>query len=331
MAGILDTDMTTLARTLRGGLAWWLDELRDMLPPSLRRLGGATPALVATWSGSHFTLTRGGTPVTATPDRRRPRPVAVEIPAAMVLSRVVALPRLGRRDLAQLIALDSERLMPFPAGEAVLGFVAGTANDDGSVPVTIAAMPLGNAQAILGAARAAGLAPRRLGPPGGFDFLPGMDAGGSNQAQRYWWSAVGIMAALLVVTVIGLDIQRTRQFEALVTAHGDAAASARAVRLRVVGEDGRRRAWLTRRAAHDPLALLAAATRALPDGAWVQRLDFDGARLRLAGYKAGNVDPVAALRKVALFATVRPSNSDIAPPQALGQPFDVTAELAPLR
>ena len=326
MAGVLDTDMTTLARTLRRGIAWWLDELRDMLPRRLRELGNAPPAIVARWTGSGFILSRDGTALAATPDPRRPRAVAVELPGAMVLTRDVTLPPLGRRDLARLIELDAERLMPFPPGTAVVSFVAG-----GGGQVAVAAMPRSDALTVLAAARQAGLAPRSLGLAGGFDFLPRLAAPGGQRGQRFWWSAVGVMALLLVTTVIGLDVQRTRQLEALVTAHGDAAASARAVRLRVIGEDARRRAWLARRATHDPLALLAAATRALPEGAWVQRLDFDGTRLRLAGYKAGNIDLVAALRKVALFARVRPSNSDIAPPQAQGQPFDVTAELASTR
>ena len=330
MAGVLDTDMTTLARSLRGGLAWWLDELRDMVPARLRHFGHAPPAVVATWTGTGFVLSRGGTPVEL-PASARPRPVAIVVPSALVLTRTVTLPRLGRRDLARLVTLDADRLMPFPPGEGVIDFAADAPGTDGAIPVTIAAMARRTAAQMLAAATAAGLAPRRLGLSRDFDFLPALAADTGRPARRFWWGAVAAMTVVLVATVVGRDVQRTRQFDALVTAHGDAAASARVVRLRVVSEDARRRAWLARRAAHDPLTLLAAATRALPEGAWVQRLDFDGTRLRLAGYATGNIDAVAALRKVALFRTVRRASSDIAPPQALGQPFDIVAELTVAR
>jgi len=327
MAGVLDMDMATLAQTLRGGFAWWLDELAGMVPPGLRRLAAPRPGITAVLAGDRFALSRNGVPLPPA-DPAQPVAAAIVLPAALVLTRTLPLPAVSRRDMAQLIALEIERLMPFPPGTAVFDFDSGVPAGDGRVPVTVAAMPRDAAVAALAAARSAGLVPRRLGLADRFDFLPQLGERGAGGAARFWWGVVAALAVALVATLVLRDVQRTRTLDALVTAHGDGAASARALKRRVLAEDTRRRSWLAQRDARDPLRLLAAATRALPDDAWVQRLDFDGTRLRLAGFKNGNVDTVAALRTVAVFGAVRPTSSDIAPPQLLGQPFDVTAELA---
>ncbi len=327
MAGMLDMDMTTLAQTLRGGFAWWADELAGMVPASLRRLAAPRPGVTAVLVGETFALSRNGVPLPPA-DPAQPVAAAIVLPASLVLTRTLPLPAVGRRDLAQLIALEIDRLMPFPPGSAVFDFETGEPAGNGRVLVTVAAMPRATAAGAVTAARSAGLVPRRLGLASGFDFLPQLGERGSSGAARFWWTLVAVLAAALVATLIVRDVQRTRALDALVTAHGEGAASARALRLRVLAEDARRRTWLARREARDPLRLLAAATRALPDNAWVQRLDFDGTRLRLVGFKNGGVDTVAALRTAAVFGAVRPSSSDIAPPQPLGQPFDVTAELA---
>jgi Tfp pilus assembly protein PilN len=98
------------------------------------------------------------------------------------------------------------------------------------------------------------------------------------------------------------------------------------LRSRVVNEDALRRKMLERRKSNDPLGILAETTRVLPDQIWVQRLSWDGTRLRLAGFKPGTMDVVAALRHSPMFAEVHSTATDMPAQSATGQPFDVTAE-----
>jgi Tfp pilus assembly protein PilN len=147
----------------------------------------------------------------------------------------------------------------------------------------------------------------------------------ANPTRRIWWAIVGLMFLLNLMTLIGRDIQALRTVEALVEAHGQTAATARQLRARVVAEDRRRRGLVERRRGQDPLPMLAEATRLLPAEAWVQRLGWDGKRLRLAGYKASGVDVVAALRRSPLLADVRSAATDV-PAQGTTQPFDVSAD-----
>ncbi len=325
---ILDADVATLARWARTGFDWWIDELRGLVPPGLKRHLAPQPAVIALADGDRIGLLRHGLPVD-----RAAGPVVVALPAEAVLLRVVRLPALGQADLRRLVLLDADRLLPFPAGAAFIDFDSGPRGADGLAQVTIAGAPVGRARQALAAAEAAGLAVTRLGVATGdgvrFDFLPALhaaDGTAPGRARRWWWSLVAAAFVLNLAVLIGRDVYALRETEALVTAHGEAAATARTLRARVLGEDARRRALLARRDAQDPLPLLAAATRALPDTAWVQRLSWDGGQLRLAGYKTGAADVVAALRRFPAFASARRVPGEATAASSTTEPFDVSIE-----
>src|SRR3546814_6041057 len=88
-------------------------------------------------------------------------------------------------------------------------------------------------------------------------------------------------------------------------------------------EQARRENLVQRRSSSDPLRVLGAVSRTLPEGAWVQRLEWNGKTVRLKGFKKDGVDVVAALRRSPILANVRDSSSDTAAQTATGQPFDV--------
>ena len=74
--------------------------------------------------------------------------------------------------------------------------------------------------------------------------------------------------------------------------------------------------------------MLALATSALPEGAWVQRYAWTAESLRMTGYKAPGSDIQAALRRTGRFASLQTSVSDPTAEGGGGQPFDVTAVIA---
>ncbi len=331
--GILDTDMATLARWARTGFDWWLDELRALLPARVLAWATPGPAIVAHFDGATtgdaLQLTRRGMPVAQGSGRHA---VALVLPATSALTRDVALPILGIADMRRLVALDAERLLPFAPGTALIDFDAGPASG-GVQAVSIAGLPVDRATMAMALAEAQDLDVRRLAIGDGealrFDFLPAWrqrQGHDNRRPQRIWWSIVAAAFLLNLGVLIGRDIYNLRATEALVETHGQTAATARLLRNRVIAEDGRRRALLGDRHRHDPLPILAAVARALPDSVWVQRLSWDGRQLRLAGYKPGNIDVVAALRHAPIFVAVRGGAADVPANIVAGQPYDVTAE-----
>ncbi len=326
---ILDADMATLARWGRSGLAWWLEELHALVPAPVKARLQGRPLLEARFDGRDIALTRRGVAVP-----RADAPVAMILPAGAALVRSVPLPVLGRGDLRRLLAIEAERLLPFAAGTALVAHEAGAARGDGQQIVDVAGLPLAAAEAAMAAADRAGLQVHqlRVADAGGaprFDFLPGWarDSAAAGQGpRRFWWSAVGVALVVNLGVLIGRDIVDLRETEALVASHATTATLARALRARVIGEDAARRALVQRRGAQDPLPVLAALTRALPDAVWLQRLAWDGRQLRIAGYKPGSVDAVAALRRTPGFVGVRSTAGDVPAQVAAAQPFEVTAD-----
>ena len=329
---ILDADMATLARWARSGFDWWREELQALMPANVQRWLNPGPAIVARYGGQGFALTKRGE---AIPRRSGRATVAIALPHEAVLIRDCRLPALGQADLRRLVAFDAERLLPFPAGTALVAFETGARGSDGQQAVRVAGLPMVDANAVMAAAAADGLDVARLGidDPDGvqFDFLSAWRAAAgvkTRAPQQFWWAVVAIGFVLNLGVLIGRDVYNLRETEALVEAHGQTAQTARLLRARVLTEDARRRTLVDRRSQHDPLRVLAAATAALPDAASVQKLAWDGAQLRLTGYTAAGVDVVAMLRRSMVFSAVRNSAADVPAQSTIRQPFDVTADAA---
>jgi general secretion pathway protein L len=326
-ASVLDADMTTVLGWARNGASWWVEELGALVPARLGRLG-SRPLDVAHYADGRFSYARRGA---ALPGAKGP--VAVTLPATAALQRTIAVPPLGSSDLQRLVTLEAERLLPFAPGTAVIAFEAGPLRSEGQ-SVTLAGLPLASARTAIEAAATAGLDVRRLGLAADdgvrFDFLPALNAAAltaKRRARLIWWGIAAAALAVLVGVFIAHDVRHLEETRALVEAHGQTAATARLLRARVIAEDARRRTLLADRGRHDPLPVLAAVTKALPDSVWVQRFSFDGQDLRLGGFKPASVDVVALLRQAPAFSAVRNTAVEMAPTGAgASQPFEVVAE-----
>jgi hypothetical protein len=128
--------------------------------------------------------------------------------------------------------------------------------------------------------------------------------------------------------MIGRDITATDTFAEEVTQQQATGTAARSIAARIAAEAARRQALVAERRAHDPLATLAIATRALPEGASVQRYAWTAESLRLTGTKPPGSDIQRALRRTGQFASIQASVSDPTAESGGGQPFDVSAIIA---
>lgn len=336
---ILDMDMTSLGGAMREGWDWWTGELAAMIPARWqareRKLSGPSAGFAA-----DGTLWLDGVLLDPVAEGARLRLLPVILPPAAAIATRTMLPRLGRGDLARMVALESDRLLPFPPGTAIAAARALPNEAEpghARVPTMVAGMPQARAAALVEAARTRGIEPLALvwqSPEDEgltIDLLPALVASGAIMPRRdsrpFWW---GLVAALFLANfglMIWRDIAATTAFAAEVEAQAATGSAARTLAGRLAREAATRKALLAEREAHDPLSLLALTAVALPQGAWVQRYSSTPESLRITGYKAPGSDIQTALRTTGRFASLQTSVSDPTAEGGGGQPFDVSATL----
>jgi general secretion pathway protein L len=339
LSELLNADLSTVGPWLRDGFAWWLEELAGMLPAPARRWFETRPALCAEpVTGGGYRLTRNGRvvmePAGAAP---KSRPVALRLARDEMLIREAPAPRVPDRDLRRMLELDVDRLTPFRPDQVFVDVVPREADGAGPRRAVVAAIPRERALEAVARARAAGLDPRALGVASpdpaelALDFLPRMRQAGAVErpsvSRALVWGAVAVLAAANLGAAIGRDILDVRGLRRQVDAQRGAVNQALGLRRQVMDEQRRRADILLRRERGEPLRMLDAVTGAVPNGAWVERLAWDGRTVRVAGYRRESVDVAAAMRSAPLLSEVRNSGADLLNRQAAGQPFDLTAEL----
>jgi general secretion pathway protein L len=343
---ILNADVSVVWRGLLDGLRWWGGELADMTPQSLRRsVGGRAPwtAEAQSLSGP-VRLTRRGAPMEmlscADGAGGSGRVVDLRLPAAAVLVRELELPRLSAADRRRLLELNMDRYTPFTAEQVYFdATVVGGSEGEGRQRIRLGVLEKGRAQSALSLAASLGLTVKRLGVADGedgeslpFDFTPALRQGqgrGARLSLRAWlWAGCGALALASVLMAVLNDMRDVARLQELVDAQRPMVERATRLRNAVEGERRRRLDLLTQRSAQEPLRILDAVSRGLPPPAWVERLEWNGRNLRLAGQKPPALDLAAALNGPALV-NVRSLSSDMPAKTASGQaPFDVLADPA---
>lgn len=314
----------------------WLAELAALLPAEVRRALTRGPALTAEARPGGFRLARRGIEVAVTP---RGQKVTLLLPRDRLLIREVPAAALPEADLRRMLALDIDRLTPFRASEVLVAVAFPPPAPTGKRLAYVAAVPRSVVALALGEAMAAGLKPLAIGVEGAaaaameFDFMPAARAAGIAPPRRgstWLWAAMGVLALVNLGVAIELDVAATDRLASQVEAQRVLLAPVIAARSRVQAEDKARRAQIERARA-EPLRVLDAVTRAVPDGAWIERFAWDGRSLRLSGARQDGVDVIADLRKVPGFAHVRDLATDAPLSSVAGQRFDVAVDLGAAR
>jgi general secretion pathway protein L len=330
LADILTTDVGAVGGRLRDFLVWWHGELADMVAPLLApmRRSRAMITAEARAEGGYLIRRRGY------PDRVHdgsPISAALTLPSNAVLIRALAAPPLPPRDIRQMMMLDLDRLTPFPVDAAYHDLVI-LPGDGGKTQVRLAATPRLQADAALVQARRAGLQPTAVVAAGEdgvlFDFLPSIRASVGMRLSRVslvLWSLVVAMLALNLCVAIWRDSDSLASLQASVAVQQPVVDHIRQVRQQTLARTAEAAARLQARAAGEPLRVLDAVSRALPDGVWAERLSWNGATVRLTGRRPASVDVVGALRREPRLGNVR--DADAASSGA--DSFDVLADVTP--
>ncbi|RIA46317.1 hypothetical protein DFR49_0856 [Hephaestia caeni] len=335
--GILDADMATIGRWLSQGMRWWVGELEQLLPTRLRFAGSdGLPRLSFVGDGLLPETDSNGR--IGKPPLRPGARVAILVPSDLCLARVIERPVLGERDLQRMAAFEGDSVLPFPPGTMVVAARRiGSGSEPSKVRVEVAGLPIDTARAIADAALEAKVVPTRIALDDNavsarpIDFAPAMREAGLlprlRSATPLVWAVVGSLVAINVGILVWRDVAAVERLEGVVEAQQPAVTVAQTITRRIDQDRALVAGSLARRREHDALAGLAAVSKALPEGAWLQRYVWDGPSLKLTGYKPPRTDVAGSLRRSGGFAEVRSMNDDIQAEVPAGEPFDVGAKI----
>ncbi|MHB8528965.1 MAG: PilN domain-containing protein [Caulobacteraceae bacterium] len=335
---LLNADVRSLGGLLARGFAWWIDELASMAPHAWRESLSSRPKVLAERIGpGTWRYWKPGRPHAAEPPPAKPSRVGLVLPAGAALVRELEFPTLPLRDVKRMVALDIDRLSPLKPELVHFDVEREAGRQHGAKQkVRLGILPRAVASDILAAAAQEGLSPIALGiasveQPGGhrFDFLPAAiaAAGGSQGegAARWWWVAVAALLALNLALLVGRDAASVSRLRQIVQSQRAGVDAATGLRARVEREDERRRSLMDRKTRDEPLRMLNTLTLAIPEGAWVQHLEWNGDILRIVGFAAPDLNIPAAVRGTPAFTNPRSLTTEAAPKLANGTPFDITA------
>jgi general secretion pathway protein L len=332
LGDVLNTDLEVVGARLREGLAWWLDELAAMAAPlkSRTRRGGALTA--ERRADGVYILRRPDHPDRMHSPGAARVSAALALPADIVLRRRLQAPPMPERDVRRMMTLDLDRLTPFAPGAVYLDIiVAPAAEPGGRRHALLAVAPRPQADLAVTEAQAAGIdpvaviAPNPDGEP--FDFLPAMRAagamGGRSGTTTWLWAAVAVLLALNIGLAIWRDARSLAKLDAMLAVQQPVVD--RIHQLQKAAHENSAQMRREARAAGEPLRVLKALSEGLPQDAWVQRMSWDGASVRIVGLRHEGVDVVAALRREPLFSNVRETD----PSSTSEGAFDVVADVSP--
>jgi general secretion pathway protein L len=330
-------DTRALLAQARRLLSAWGAELAGLIPRRLRL--GSRPSLQAEpLSGGGFRFSRQGRELSWSPPRAgRPTPATLRLPRGTVLASEASAPDASESDIVRMLSLDVDRLTPFDAADVFTAIsLAPTRAGAKGRRALVGVIPRTEALDLVARARSAGLAPRavmaadsREGfPP--LDFTEGMSPllspAGSGRT-RLLWVLAALLAAIDLAAFVANDVASTRQLRAELAVLRPRLVVVQRLRSRVLAEEARRSEILAARKRTEPLRVLDEVSRYLPDGAWVERFNWNGQTIRLSGYRREGVDVAANLRQAPDFADVRNAASDVGGGAAAGIPFDVSIQV----
>ena len=334
-------DFASLSALARQGLAWWLDELAAMLPAGWRdRLSSRPRVWIERRAQGGWSVWRDGRRIEAdAPSIAARTRIGLLAPPQTVLLRELSVPRMPAADVRRMLTLDIDRLSPL--NPELIHFdmeIADRDETEGVQRVVVGLITREDAALLVSDARSEGYAPAMLSTriaadeaaSPRFDFLPQVAraAGepGPDRTGLYWWAAAAALILVNIAVLVGRDMADVSTLQASVDAQQPIVNVVARLRQRVRDEDARRADLIARGQRGDPLRMLNALTEAVPQGAWVQHLEWNGQALRIIGFRRDDIDMASAIRGSGAFTNPRTLTAEptAGPTQLRG--FDMAAD-----
>lgn len=343
---------------LRTWLAWWLRELRGLVPARLAEaLAGERDLLVIDIEPTRLIVRqRAGAQLTALADVAFPeggtpaRPPALTRalthghPAAIVrlaptvaVRKLVPLPDGAAADLRAVLEHQLERHTPIDPEQLYFDHaVHGHDTTQKRLSVELVMVLRPTVDAVDRLVRSWGLVPRAIGliEPGTwrtrFNFAP-REAAAIARTTRRRLALAGLAASLLVIAAYASLRHAQRHADALevmvAEARGQAQAASR-LRAEIARRIEQRDFLVTKRLEASRLQVMTDLARTLGDDTWLTDLQLSGAKLRVGGYAQAASSLIPLLQQQPGFANPRFESPVTRATTGTGERFDLSVELA---
>ena len=331
---LLNTDHEAIIQWLLHGFRWWVDELMGMAPPEWRDRLLKRNFVIAELTDQGILYRReSGEPLA-----QKPRgSVKLLMPAGEVLTREADLPILPSSDLKRMVALDLDRLTPFRADQVLFDTeVVSRDEERGRQQVVIGVVPRSAAAKAMERARSNDLHPAsigvvsRSGQRWNLNFLPALreTEGGTGARRRavYWWAAAGLLLVFNLFMLNYRDAGRTNELREAVESQQGPVTVAMRLRDKVQKEAARRADLLKQQKQNAPLPVIEAVTQALPDGAWVERFEWNGKTVHIRGFRKDMPNMLAKIEASPLLRNAHALTADPRAAMSATGSYDLAAE-----
>lgn len=331
---LLNTDHEAIIQWLLHAFRWWVDELMGMAPPEWRDRLLKRNFAIAELTDRGILYRKQSGEALATKPRGS---VKLLIPAGEVLTREADLPIMPASDLKRMVALDLDRLTPFRAEQVLFDMeVVSRDEERGRQQVVIGVVPRGAAVKAVEQARSNDLEPAFIGvaPRSGqrwnLNFLPALreTQGGTGARRRavYWWVAASVLLVFNLFMLNYRDTSRTSQLRESVESQQGPVSVAMRLRDKVQKEAARRADLLKQQKQSAPLPVLDAVSQALPDGAWVERFEWNGKTVHIRGFRKEMPNMLAKIEASPQLRNARSLTADPHAAMSATGSFDLSAE-----
>ena len=350
---------------LRDFLAWWVQQLAELLPDRLRRpdaagadalliepdgpLDGDPPAveLLVRKRGQTSRLGRfalDGLGMTAAQRAAAlaggPLPIRLRLPPGLLLEKHLSLPLAAERELARVVGYEMDRETPFSTDEVYWdSAVEQRDRANGRLKLRLSLVPKAPVQALIAALQAAGLAPtaRSMRRSASGAFRPIALARGAGQRGLVGARAVPVAAIVcMALAVLALAVPFLRQaielgrVESRIAELQPSVDEAEALRKRIEGSGAGGDVLTEQRAKMgDVLKVLAAATQILPDDTHLTDFTMRQRKLSLVGQSADASKLIGALSQDQTFQNPVFAAPVTTMPGAHMDVFSISAEARP--
>lgn len=325
--------LNRLAATANRAYAWWLEEIQDMVPNRLKRLGARrrkhvlldiSPQAVVVTEISGSTRRKVARLSADAPDaeyanvasqipRRSAKAVTLRLPAHSMLNRRITLPAALEPTLPNALRFEVERQTPYNATDVYFDYrVVARHDDTQAIDVELSAIDRQIVDQAMAVAGRFGLQPSVVGVDDRHDWPPSVNFMPNKSTRENAWTKrqyvlAGLALMLCAATTVVMLNREAREVEELTVSVNEIRQEAvKSLELRdeIEGLVSQSQYLDQRKMQPSIMFILRELTALLPDDAWIAEFDANGTAGRISGFAKDASALIGILDRSSLFQNV---------------------------